>query len=178
MEEMVRHANLLAECWRFKSVPEFIKLVKDERLVYPVYEPEMLRELHYTYEVIMAAEEAVEAVGDDGTARDRMIYVTTNDDYSYVRLGEGKRDRPPAHLTAALMERCGFSAQQRQLTQRRHWPVPLSLVDAVEANGWRLPWFPLLQKLTKQQAKAGEAALFDQYDLQKNGGLWSNERRS
>ena len=104
-----------------------------------------------------------------------MAYVTLSDDYSWFRLGQGQWDRPLAHLMAYLMERYGYSARRREGGKRLFWPQPLPTFKLIDANGGRLGWFPLLENLTSQQARAAECALFTRYGLTKNGGLWEND---
>jgi hypothetical protein len=80
------------DCRTFRSPAGFWKLAKVT--LCRVDEPEMLNDRHYVYEAISVLEEIVEEVGDDGSAKDRMVYVLANDDYSWPRLGQGQSDRP------------------------------------------------------------------------------------
>jgi len=90
-------------------------------------------------------------------------------------LDKGQWDRPLAHLMAYLMERYGYSARRREGGKRLFWPQLLPTFKLIDANGGRLGWFPLLENLTSQQARAAECALFTRYGLRKNGGLWEND---
>src|SRR5262249_52990026 len=139
--------------------------------------PDMLRDWAYWYELVTAAEIAAEEVGDDGTAKDRMIYaIVPHDCASWARLGEGKDDRPLMTQIAYLLEMSGFSARKRAGRQARpFWPIRKTLVDNIAANGGIVCWWALLENLTKQQSVAAERALFEQFGLRRFGGLFEND---
>ncbi|WP_334399208.1 hypothetical protein [Bradyrhizobium sp. AZCC 2289] len=115
---------------------------------------------------------------DDGGFKDRIIYMLLNDDCSLGRLGEGKSDRPLMSMAAYLINTTPqFIEPLRERRGKKVWPMTQSLIEMIRVNGGRMSYVVLADDLSKQQAQAGEQALFALMGLRKHGGWLINETR-
>jgi hypothetical protein len=115
---------------------------------------------------------------DDGGAKDYMVYLVTSDDCSDCRVGEGKADRPLAHMTAYLLNTTPAGkalVEYKRQTMPSYWRMKQSLIDMLAANGGRASYIILADNLSKQQSLFGQMAVATLLGLRRHGGFLINE---
>jgi len=114
---------------------------------------------------------------DDPAVKDCMIYLLVPDDFSAGRAGEGQDIRPLMCMTAYLINAVPeYIEPIRARRQNPHaWSQPRALWNMIDANGARINYIVLAERLTKAQAKYGQDAVMALLGLRKHGGWLVNE---
>lgn len=110
---------------------------------------------------------------DNNSWENRIVYMILNKDYSAGKVGEGKWDRPPTHLAAAMIRTFPASDWKGPTD----WRLGKPLQDMLVTNGYEASYVVLAKGLSKAQAKYGEGAVCRLMGLQKDGGWLLNIMR-
>jgi hypothetical protein len=139
----------------FIRSPEITRYVRDviDTCAFRVY-PDCLGGIPVTELTRLAA--------PDASPGDRCVYIVLSLDQTKGRLGEGvERERMKGHLGAAISRHSPAMHAGPPDGPTRMWSIPPELVDLIAGNGFRLPYVVVADGLSKADARAGEARLWD-----------------
>jgi hypothetical protein len=109
----------------------------------------------------------------DGGDRNRIVYLSVNDDCSAGKVGEGKLERLWTHLAAALMR----STPAVDWKGPRDWPIGQPFYEMLVNNQLQAKYIVLANGLSKQQSRKGEGAVYDLMGVAGMGGWLVNVMR-
>ena len=110
---------------------------------------------------------------DNSSWENRIVYMILNKDCSAGKVGEGKWDRPPTHLAAAMIRTFPASDWKGP----GDWVLGKPLQDMLVANGYEASYIVLAKGLSKAQSKFGEGAVCRLMGLKRDGGWLLNVSR-
>ena len=147
--EIIAEENL--PCWPASDREfEIVGAMRSNRIDQP---PLLLRSLHI--QEIRAV-----AAGFPGPGGFRCVYLLTNKDFSLFRLGAGLPNRLVIHASAYLVNITPEFVNFHRKTKPNFWRQEKPVFDMIHANGGRIGYIVLADRLSEQQAKMGEKALF------------------
>jgi hypothetical protein len=110
----------------------------------------------------------------DNVGGDRGVYLIVDCDGSRPRLGKG-------HILTRIKDHIRAYAINVSRIDGPRWSMGRTLIELIRdtiAKANRVYYVVLADGLTKEQATAGEAALFAAFGLRRYGGLFINEQPS